>query len=225
MAEIITSPSWSSVSSNYRMEGSSADAKGAVNGSDTSMTYVVGGKFGSYANFSGTGYISLGANYNFERTSSFSISLWFNKGSTSGEMIGKQNSAAPFNGWYLASFAGGPLRWGMTGSDGSALYGDIASAYEDNLWHHFVGTYSGSQTSAGLLAYIDGKPVSLSYATGIAANIANAFNCQLGARNGGNFIYTGRLDDVGIWSGTVLTPQNVSYLFQTRALSTLGAGY
>lgn len=198
----------------WRMEGNSNDAKGSKNGTDTSMSYSsTSGQFGQYGNFSGSGYIDFGNNYNFERTDSWSVVLWFNHGtSTQGAMFGKQKSASQFNGWYISKFNNPLIRVGMTGSDGTALFGDTPLGYEDSAWHQLVMTYDGSQTTAGLKCYIDGSAVTLSYTNTLAASIQTAVNLEAGARDGSNFLYTGKLDDIAIFN-RVLSSTEVSNLF------------
>lgn len=199
----------------WPLVGNSNDHKASNHGTDTSMSYSQGGKFEGYANFSGSGYISFGNINNFERTDIWSVSVWFKHSDVQGAIIGKQKATSQFNGWYLGTFVGGPLRWGMTDSAGGVLYGDISSNYPDNQWHHAVGTYDGSQLTSGLLLYIDGKNVALSYVNTLGASIQTAFNLQVGAREGANFLYTGSLTDVAIWN-RVLAADEIRSLYNSH---------
>lgn len=202
------------LASYWRFEGNSNDSKSSKNGTDTSMSYSsTDGLFGQHAVFGGSGYINFGNNYNFERTNSWSVSLWFKTASMNGILLGKQNSASPYNGWYIAGLQqlGSALRVGMTDSGGGSLIGDSVSTYTDSAWHHLVMTYNGTSQNSGLLCYIDGSAISLTYTNTISATIQTSFNLQAGARNGANSLFTGRLEEVAIFN-RVLKATEISNL-------------
>jgi len=90
----------------------------------------------------------------------------------------------------------------------------------DNTWHHFIVTYDGSSTLAGLKLYVDGteeRDTTGSTVTTMTNSMLGENNefC-LGAREAGNQPFTGMLDECAVWSRE-LTAAEVTTLYNSGA--------
>ena len=156
------------------------------------------------------------SNFDFERNNPFTIEYWSkptslqtgkvcpvsklqNSGSFPGYEIGHNISAAAGNN------TPGYLRMILVNSATSTKHQIVVSTssatnLNDGNWHHYVYTYSGSGTAAGVSIYQDGVALSLSSdEDDLASNsILNNTPVHIGSReNAGNW-YNGLLDEVRI---------------------------
>ena len=203
------------------------DSTAGNNDGTTASAFAAGdqqaGEIGGGLNFGGaTNYdvsIANEPNFDFERTNSFSIEYWAKPtGSTTTKPcpVSKLQNSGSFPGYEIGHNVRGPggtntagqLRLSLvntaTGGTKHQVIVSPASATKlnDGSWHHYVFTYSGTGTGAGVKIYEDG--VALSTVTDeddLASNsILNSTPVHLGTReNAGNY-YSGLLDEVRISS-------------------------
>ena len=152
-------PTQTGMSAYYKTEGNSNDSSGnAVNGTDTSITYVRG-YFNQGAQFNGTSsYISLGTGLNL--TNEISIRFWIKHptGSPSTCTIinkGNRTNAASLQ-YQVGVQTDGTLR--MSVSDGITITAiSSIKTINDNLWHFVLAKFSGDNNQDTIQFDIDGK--------------------------------------------------------------------
>lgn len=82
-----------------------------------------------------------------------------------------------------------------------------------NTWTHCAITYDGSQTNAGMKAYINGAPVAFTGSFSSFPQVTNA-QLRLGIANN-NYHYAGALDEVRIWNES-RTPTQILASYNTE---------
>lgn len=194
------------------------------------------GVFGTCAVFDGNDAYSATDHADFKPTGNYSISAWIKVGDTSAAAQTYFQSFAygssDYAGFICYISTGGLVRHCMGKNTGNVLDTDYAYAegttvIDDDLWHHIVSTWDGSN----IRIYVDGRLED----TQAWAN-ANAYQAtnyvRVGCQNntGTNIsFFTGSLDDLALWNGKVLTQDEVLdiygrltayYRFSTGALTT-----
>lgn len=174
-------------------------------------------------------YIKMGNNFNFERTDPFSISFWAKQDSLSSQVVVAKITVPTISrGYFISSgstvsASDGSLRFVIRNTTSTNAI-DVASAssgyFQTTKMNHFVITYSGSSTAAGVTMYYNG--VSISKATPVSDNltstviVSSEFN--IGSRdNGTDSIWGGTIDDVRVYN-RVLTAQEVKNLYNAEAM-------
>ena|SRR3990167_6332915 len=171
--------------------------------------------------FNGSSYITLAneSNFDFERTSNFSISFWI-KGGTLGvfeEFISK--GAINTVGWSIYSNIDNFLEFQLFSSAGSQLFARYAADITDGNWHHVVWTYNGNSDISGVKVYIDGtsRTVTTIFNT-LTTSILNNNALILGADPLGGNKFTGQLNDVQIWN-VELSSTDVTDLYAGKQIN------
>jgi hypothetical protein len=193
--------------------GNAVDSIGSVTGTNTGVDFSAG-KINNGADFGGgTDKISLGNNFNF--SSSFSISLWFQITTTSGELrlITKGDSAGNQYQWGIQMNGSGnvsPALWNGSGAGYLSFVG--SSSISLNTWYHYVLTYNSSTTT--LTGYLNGSSDGSDNTTNGSWLTSGSANCLLGARADNDSPLTGRLDEVSIFN-RALTATEVTELYNS----------
>lgn len=202
----------------WRLEGNSNDAKGAINGTDTSIVYSASyGKFnqGILVNTS-TGNINLGNNYNMTASTTFSINAWFKTTATDAAyrvVLSKGNYTD--NGFNIVVYASGdPSYANKLGIGvGAGVVISSSALAGDGLWHMVTLIQNGPGTL--LTAYIDGVSIGTNtptYGTNTSPlGIGNQYDNTGAAWLSRGFI-NGFIDDVSIFN-RVLTATEISSLY------------
>jgi hypothetical protein len=165
-----------------------------------------------------TDTISVGniSAYSFERTNSFSTSIWF-KTSTDGNqtLMSKQDSTAPNRGWNVQTATGGLLYFQLA-NDYSANTLEVRTSdvgYSDGNWHQMVATYDGTSAPSGVHIYYDGRNKTLNTTVNtLSATIVNSISMYIGSRNGTAQKFSGLLDDARLYN-YALTQSQVNILY------------
>jgi hypothetical protein len=148
-------------------------------------------------------YISLGDNYDFERTDAFSIHCYFKTGATVGtDVIMSRFGVSPkFPGWQVY-ITNGALGFNLLNDFGAgdqlALTTDT-DTYDDDAWHHVVYTYDGSSLASGVNIYVDGTLQAVT--ASVDALVSSIFvdtDAEIATRDGGNLLWEGELDEIGV---------------------------
>lgn len=144
----------------------------------------------------------------FERTDTFSLSVWFKTSAATGTrvMITNTDSSPPNNGWEL-------FMDGSTGKIGFQLTNTtttnhmrvdtVSTGFNDGMWHQVVATWDGDVAGgvSGANIYIDGSNEALAtVADTLTGTIVNTSPVQFGARDTFTFDFEGILDDVAIYN-------------------------
>ena len=100
-----------------------------------------------------------------------------------------------------------------------------AGEFEDGAWHHVVWTYDGTAGTNGLKLYIDGSldtqmtasSTGIRNFTGTWSDITVGDNSQ----QAGGWAFGGNVDEVGLWDGVVLSPTDVTNIYNAGSPITL----
>jgi len=193
-----------------------ADSSGnSRNGTATNMEDGdwIAGKLNNALRLGGTDeYVTCGDIANFSRTSPFSISFWISYTNTSSmTVISRQENTGNKPGWSVLATGGTAFQViiANTVGGGNGLQTSIEPIINDGTWHHFVMTYDGSSTAAGIKCYIDGAlQTSTIIFDNLTASITNVSDCLIGARGVAPAIfYTGDLDDILLFTKELTTSQ------------------
>jgi hypothetical protein len=142
--------------------------------------------------------------YSFERTQPFSTSIWFKTPSnTAMGLIGKQDSSAPYNGWYIQLGSSGLLYFQLTNTYSTNILEVRTNNlnYDDNQWHHVVTTYDGTSSPSGVRIYFDGKNQTLTTGfNSLTGTTVNSIPVTIGSRNSNGDKFSGLIDDARIYN-------------------------
>jgi hypothetical protein len=157
----------------------------------------------------GIGYVHCGSSPKFDFTSSMTISVWIKTSYAGywGAIVSRQNA------WLLD--VPGQVRWQITS------VGEVYSTtnVNDCRWHQVTGVFNRS--AGKMFLYVDGV-MENSANTSAALPTGNG-SIQIGA-NGGDHIYQGLLDEVGIWD-VALNSQDVWGVYENGVAGHLVAHY
>ena len=165
-------------------------------------------------------YINVGNDplLDFEKDDSFSISCWFKCGSTGSTqtLISKANSS--LQGYYLVLAANGKLAFVMRDLSNNAFSAFPSASYDNNQWYHVVVQYDGSNSTSGILMYVNGSSVFLSRSgTTLTNSIRTSSSVQIGARNGSAFM-NGLIDEPAMFAQGIGSV-NASAMYGTGSAS------
>jgi len=196
----------------YRLNGNSNDAKGVLNGTDTSVSYSSsGGLFDQYADYDGTNSYTITSTDDPSWTS-WSISFWmYRDANNDGKYLSERsNTSYSSRCWAILSQTGAinVYAWSSTGG----FYNNSQSVTISNsAWHHVVVVWDTPNNK--LRIYFDGSQLGTGLDTtgnAMSGTLGMAFASQYYSTHGSKF--DGRLDDIAIFS-RVLTPTEISNLY------------
>ena len=194
----------------YQLDGNANDLSGNYSGTPTNVSYGVG-EFDLAGVFNGSSSKVSTSAYGLSGNASYSASLWFNLGDTSGDQVlyGLGNQAV-----YQASAI-------YIRNNNEIFHANVGSAdffngiptLSTGVWYHFVFTYSSSNTAK---IYINGSQIgtSISLSQGglnLTGNIGR-IGCDT---YDGNFI-NGSIDQVRIFN-KALSSSEVTTLYNETA--------
>lgn len=209
--------------------GQRNDSHGTNHLTDNNTVTQAAGKIGDAAQFTGANseYLSVADNASLVWTSAFSASFWIYRDSLSLDVayISKWNYPTVPE-WVIQSAAAG----GSNTSDDMSIY--LATSGVDNgtgcrmdfnnanqsatTWYHIVVIYDGSLTGDAnrLKVYQNGVQLTLTVGSGaVPASLQNsAAELRLGDFQGLNRYFTGRIDELGLWT-RALTALEVAELY------------
>lgn len=176
--------------------------------------------------FNGTTTSGVSANstaFNFDKTDSFSVSMWVKPTKSTAEMtlLGRLSTASNYKGWEIT------LSTNSSPPYGFAFF--LINTYPTNLirvegstdflslntLYHVVATYDGSQSASGVNLYVNGsaQAKNTTYNT-LSAATTNAINAYIGERNDASNLYGGNIGATYIYN-RVLSSGEVSTLYST----------
>ena len=155
--------------------------------------------------FDGSSYDTIGneADYDYERTNSFSTCFtgqWTS--SANMVLISKRDQTAPNSGWEIQQIAGPLLQFHLANTiTTNALVMLSPDGYNDGIEHRICWTYAGTSAPSGVKLYVDNTEKSLTTSVNnLSASILNNKPLYLGTRDAGTAKFTGSLGDVMIIS-------------------------
>jgi hypothetical protein len=142
-------------------------------------------------------YVDCGGIAQFERTDTFSFEGWIKTSTASKIVMASHNGT---RGWMIYIAGSGKLFVALdNATSGNRITRYSGAAVTSGAWVHFVATYDGSSTLAGLNIYING---SLDNGTGtdaLSATIVSGSSMTLGRRADGLY-FNGDMDEVVIYN-------------------------
>lgn len=142
-----------------------------------------------------------------------------------GSLISRMGDPA-YRGWDLFQDKGHFIVHIINEWPAKALKVQTKAAYPRGEWKHVFFTYDGSAKPAGVLLYVDGKPVELETMNDTLTPdmpIHSDAPLQLGRRQNGDLMRKTRFQDVRLYS-RALSPEEVARLpFEERAAEILAA--
>ncbi len=217
-----------------RYDATSHDNDGTTSGYDGDE--ATGGKIDGADDFDNTNdFINCGnpADFNFEYTDTFSISVWIKREATGSHdfiIMKHEGLTADHKGYGLwINTNDNKIWWDLFHNNGASprerMAVNSATTITDANWHHIVGTYDGSGAAAGLKIYIDGtkETVAVQY-DNIVGTIQTTVELAIGDRADGNYNpFNGIIDEVRVadvihgaaWVSTEYNNQNSPSTFYT----------
>lgn len=130
----------------------------SINGTNISSD-TPGGITKNSIEFKGTGYLSVGNNFRFERDQPFSWSGWFKTDNVLRTAMVLWNKIDSTNAGYNAWVTSAGSIYTIVGSTNTnkVRKGTTTTGFNDGSWHHVCVTYDGGSLSAGLKIYVDGS--------------------------------------------------------------------
>lgn len=159
-----------------------------------------------------TGTISMGNVVAAAFTGAFTVEAWVKMTATSALSMIVSKSAAPA-GWGLAEFSGnGKFQFFAYTSAPAAVFDlQTVAQYNNGLWHHVVGTWTGTTATNGVKLYVDGGLAA--QATAAAGTVAtNAAPLRI---SGWDTVmagpFSGTVDEVALYSGVMSAAEVMSH--------------
>lgn len=214
----------------WRGEGDATDdGPNGNNGTAFGDTTYTDGVFGQAFSFDGTGdYVSLAneSQFDFERTDSFSVSMWLKPADTSVDIpIAKMDSDNGFRGWDFVTNFGSTTDpgkvavqiWNSPSNRIDVRLASDSSLLNDGNWHHYLWTYDGSSSGSGVKIYEDGSLLATTVTTNtLTQTILNNEPVFIANRKDNGNAFKGGIDDVLIFSRE-LSADEVASLYDASA--------
>jgi len=181
------------------------DSMGINNGTwGGGATYTNTAKLGNAANFTSSGYISLGDPVSLQPTN-LSVSVWFKTSSIGDMRLVRKRTYGYILGMGASDLgaSSGQVTFNIFDSASNQYKVTSTSTYNDGSWHHAVGTFDGNNVKL----YIDGQLIGTVTA---AVNIYYESDEITIGRDGGvsSRYFTGQMDELKIYN-RALTEQEI----------------
>jgi len=177
----------------------------------------------------GYDYISIPneANYDFERTDSFSAFMWVNLNTTNVAqfLIAKIEQTAPYAGWEMVINTTGSVEMRLNndgaGGANTLRVGSTTNGIDDSTWHHIGFTYEGCSNPSCVKFYIDGSEDGTeTISNTLTDTILNNNQVNIGRREkleslGTKYAINGSVDDVRIYD-RILSNEQIKFLWEKK---------
>lgn len=172
-------------------------------------------------------YVNCGTNSSlkFERTDSFSFSLWFNRGAINVYhiLLSNMNATGNRRGYFLGINTSNEVRVMLrtdTSNNNQRLGYTSTNTITDTNWHHIVFTYDGLTAQSSGKIYIDGVAETVvaeggSSVTSIEPSVSTPF-LMSGLNTSPLLPANGSIDEVSVFN-TELSASDVSTIYNSGA--------
>lgn len=152
----------------------------------------------------------------FERTSAFSLSIWFKIASLSTQsFMSKRGSSGV--GYVLSMGSTGRISLILEGSGGDSLEFDSPSGtITTGSWHNIIATYDGTSTLSGARVYFDGVLQAKENTTDTLSTsmLAGTREFKIGAHGTAGALFDGNIDEPSVWNAE-LTSADVTSIYNS----------
>lgn len=160
-------------------------------------------------------YVSLGDNFNYERTTAWTWSFWYRPKTLTGNHTLYARATSSSVGIYFQVVANGRLVVNLrnTNSTNHLSVNSPAGSIIPNTWYHIVVTYDGSSLNTGVKIYLNGTNQTLTTISNTLTSsiLSPSSTAMFGQILGANFC-DGYMDEVSHWN-RVLTQAEVTEMF------------
>jgi subtilisin family serine protease len=162
--------------------------------------------------------VSAASAFDFERTDTFTLSVWYKGSSSSSTILSKMDYALDYRGYDIFLNSGYvEAHLVSTWSNNAICVDGTLYPVTDSLWHYIVVTYDGSNSASGLKIYVDGMEETTSvYRDSLSSTIRNSVSFKVAARsNGAGALHylDGLADDVRVYN-RVLSAEEIEELYR-----------
>ena len=223
-AQVSADNSFDDSFSSYPFDDDVFDAVGINNGTVTGTETYVAGEINNAFSFDGASYITLAneSNFDFERTSPFSISFWLKWSAPDSGRVFTKNAANSATGIQINHSNNGDLIFRLinTATTNEIFVFSFSGSFADNIYHHYVFTYDGSSLASGVKLYADGVLEPLTISTdNLSATILNNNSAVIGANGDASNITTGEMDEVKFYDYELSSDQAIDLFLINGAYS------
>lgn len=209
----------------YNLDANANDVVNSHNGTSTNISYANAGINGNCATFNGSSsYISVpqSTDFDFSTVSNdlpFTISFWSYSVSNSGNqwVMNKRGGLGSNDQWQIVKVG---VNIYLSLFTTTAIYiGKYINATPTlNVWEHYVFTYNGNGTNAGINCYKNGvSTATTNFNAGTYTKMP--IISQTAAIGRANWVGTGylngRIDEMAIWKNRELNATEVAELYNT----------
>ncbi len=154
-------------------------------------------------------------------TSAISVSCWIKTTNTSAafrSLVAEDTTSGSNRNWNLLLNSGNKIGFIFFNTSGSTNYLVRSTALEvqDGNWHHIVATFDGTSNAGGIKTYVDGGNVETLTALSTGIRSVASVGPRIGSNSNGSWNFTGKLDEVAIWS-TALSEETIKAIYDTTA--------
>lgn len=196
---------------NSDVEGETVkDVFGDNDGTIAGNPRIVDGKIDEALEFDGAGdYVDLGNARDFDLPIA-TVECWF-RTSSDAEMRIFAPGAGFTNKWFLSLNESGYIA--VSRSSTASQNQQTTNSFNDGQWHHVVGITATN--AADIEIYVDGV---LEPSTTIAEEWSTSGDCKIGAKSGGEYLFSGIIDEVRIYD-KALTEDEVEQNYEAQSQS------
>lgn len=162
------------------------------------------------------GYVSMGNVHAFERTSSWSCSIWFRRNNTTASfLICKEVNSGNFTGWGLGVSTTNVfwrIGFGLTVGQAAQIDTTLSPVPASPHWYHVAASYNGSSNTSGMKIYVNGALATTSSTNNtLASSVVAAGAFTIGGRDATGSLVAD-VQDAGMFTG-VLSAGDVTALY------------
>lgn len=173
--------------------------------------------------------VSMGNNFNFERTDPFSLVCWYRTTYRGGTVLFSKNEpesgGTNGRGYHLSPQPDGTLYFKLNNHQltNKIEVQTIEGGYNDGQWHQVVVTYDGSSNASGTKIYIDSVAQTLnviSNTLNATCIVSNAFNLGKFSTSGVGYFYKGMMSQIAVYNKS-LSAAEVTTIYAGRSFANL----
>ncbi len=184
-----------------------ADASGVTDGGEAIAGKVEGeatfvqGSVGNSYRIEAKGHIDLGERFGFEKDQPFAVAAWLRLKPQGGAPFGKMEKGPAHRGWDVEIQGNRAHVHLIHQWPDDAIHVEAEKDLPPDVFTHLTVTYDGSGKASGLAMYINGQPAKLKiHRDKLTGTLQTKAPFAIGRRGGGDSPFTGRVDDLRIYS-------------------------